>query len=66
LCGDPPLDADSLRELALQLSVDPETLERTVAEFNALVRAGTFEHAALDGLQPTRLVTGSVVGDQTS
>ncbi len=45
----PPLEAGSLRELAAQLTVDPETLERTVAEFNASVRAGAFDHAALDG-----------------
>ena len=45
----PPLEAESIRELAAQLSVDPETLDRTVVEFNASVRADTFDHAALDG-----------------
>ena len=55
----PPIEAPSVRELAARLSVDPATLERTVAEFNASVRPGTFDHAVLDdcrteGLTPPK------------
>ncbi len=55
----PPLQAGSLRELAALLPVDPSTLERTVSEFNASVRPGTFDHAVLDdcrtvGLTPPK------------
>ena len=44
----PPLQADSIRELAGALQLDPAGLERTVAEFNASVRPGTFNLASLD------------------
>ena len=44
----PPVRAQSLRELALAFKLDPAALERTVAEFNAAVRPGTFDHTILD------------------
>jgi tricarballylate dehydrogenase len=44
----PPLRAASLRELAAAFKLDPAALERTVAEFNAAVRPGTFDHTILD------------------
>jgi tricarballylate dehydrogenase len=44
----PPLKADSIRELALQLKLDPAALEKTIATFNAAVRPGTFNHTILD------------------
>jgi tricarballylate dehydrogenase len=55
----PPIQADSLGALANQLGLDAATLERTVAEFNAAVRTGTFNHAVLDdcataGLTPPK------------
>ena len=55
----PPLKAATLRELAAMLGLDPAALERTVAQFNAAVRPGTFDHAILDdcrteGLTPPK------------
>ena len=47
----PPLQAGSIRELAGALQLDPAGLERTVAEFNASVRPGTFNLASLDDCQ---------------
>ncbi len=44
----PPLKAQTLRELAAQLKLDPAALEKTVAEFNAAVRPGTFDHTIFD------------------
>ena len=55
----PPIEADSIREMAAKLELDPGTLEKTVADFNAAVRPGTFDPAALDdcatqGLDPPK------------
>ena len=55
----PPVKAASVRELAAGLSLDAAALEKTVAEFNAAVRPGTFDHARLDdcataGLEPPK------------
>ena len=55
----PPVKAASLRELAAALSLDANTLERSVARFNAAVRPGTFDHTVLDdcatiGLSPPK------------
>ena len=55
----PPVKANSLRELAAALSLDPGTFERTVAQFNAAVRPGAFDHTVLDdcateGLTPAK------------
>ena len=55
----PAIAADSLRDLAGTLGLDPDTLEKTVAEFNAAVRPGTFDHTVLDdcrteGLTPPK------------
>ena len=44
----PPIEADSIAELAAQLELDPASLEKTIADFNAAVRPGTFDHAILD------------------
>ena len=44
----PPIQASSIRELAVALQLDPSALESTVAEFNSAVRPGTFNHAVLD------------------
>jgi tricarballylate dehydrogenase len=44
----PAVQADSIGELARKLDLDPAALERTVAEFNAAVRPGTFDHTVLD------------------
>lgn len=55
----PPLKAATLRELAAILGLDPPALERTVSQFNAAVRPGTFDHSILDdcateGLTPPK------------
>ena len=51
----PPIKADSIRELAEKLELDPDTLENTVAEYNAACRQGEnkdkeFKPEVLDGL----------------
>ena len=55
----PPLRAPSIRELARQLTLDPQALEETVKQFNGAVRPGTFDHTVLDdcrteGLAPPK------------
>jgi tricarballylate dehydrogenase len=55
----PPFTAATIRGLAAELGLDPAALETTVRDFNARVRAGTFDHTALDdcrteGLQPPK------------
>lgn len=54
-----PEQADTIAELAAKLGLDPPALERTVAEYNAAVRTGTFDPNALDdcateGLTPPK------------
>jgi tricarballylate dehydrogenase len=44
----PPVQARTLRELAEALKLDPQAMERTVAEYNAAVRPGEFNHSVLD------------------
>jgi tricarballylate dehydrogenase len=44
----PPIQASSISELAGKLELDPPALERTVTDFNAAVRPGTFDHTILD------------------
>jgi tricarballylate dehydrogenase len=53
------LRAQTLAELAGAFKLDPAALERTVAEFNAAVRPGTFDHTIFDdcrteGLAPAK------------
>jgi tricarballylate dehydrogenase len=55
----PPIEAGSIRELAGKLTLDPDTLEATVNEFNAAVRPGTFDDTILDdcrteGIKPPK------------
>ncbi len=55
----PPIQADTIGELARKFELDPAVLEKTVAEFNAAVRPGTFNHTDLDdcrteGLTPPK------------
>jgi tricarballylate dehydrogenase len=45
----PAIEAPDLRTLALELSLDPGALARTVDEFNAAARPGKFDRDALDG-----------------
>jgi tricarballylate dehydrogenase len=55
----PPIKASSIAELAVKFELDPSELEKTVADFNAAVRPGTFDHRILDdcrteGLTPPK------------
>ncbi len=55
----PAIQAPTIRELAARLSLDPAGLEKTVNDFNAAVRPGTFDHTQLDdcrteGLTPPK------------
>jgi len=55
----PPIGAPSITELAGKLELDPAALEQTVADFNAAVKPGTFDHTILDdcrteGLTPPK------------
>jgi tricarballylate dehydrogenase len=55
----PPYQAGTVRELAQQLTLDPDALEATVNTFNAAVRPGTFDDTKLDdcrteGLTPLK------------
>ncbi|MDA8346777.1 MAG: FAD-dependent tricarballylate dehydrogenase TcuA [Thermaerobacter sp.] len=55
----PPIQAPSVQELAQRLGVDPAAVASTVARFNASVRKGAFDPAALDdcctaGLAPPK------------
>jgi tricarballylate dehydrogenase len=55
----PPIEAQSIGELAKRLNLSPDSLERTVSTFNRAVRPGTFDHAVLDdcrthGLTPEK------------
>jgi tricarballylate dehydrogenase len=44
----PAVEAGSIAELAVKLGLNPVALEKTVADFNAAVRPGTFDHTVLD------------------
>ena len=55
----PPLEADTLGELAQKLELDPAALGNAVAEFNRAVHPGTFDPAELDdcrtvGIKPQK------------
>src|SRR6266536_3326161 len=44
----PPIEGNSIAELAGKLELDPAALEKTVIDFNAAVQPGTFDHTILD------------------
>ena len=55
----PPIAAQSIGELAAKLDLPVEALKKTVDDFNAAVRPGTFDHTVLDdcrteGLTPPK------------
>jgi tricarballylate dehydrogenase len=55
----PPIEASSIRELAVRLELPPDRLDATVAAFNAAVHPGAFDHTRLDdcrtdGLTPEK------------
>ncbi len=51
----PPKAAASIRELAAMLGLRAGTLEATVAEYNAAVQPGAFDHSVLDDCRTTGL-----------
>src|SRR6266851_138562 len=58
-CHAVPIDASSIAELAGKFELDPAALEKTVGDFNAALRPGTFDHTILDdcrteGLAPPK------------
>ncbi len=44
----PPIRAATIAELAAKLELDAAVLEKTVSDFNAAVRPGSFDHTVLD------------------
>jgi tricarballylate dehydrogenase len=44
----PGVKADTLPELAAQLGLDPATFMKTINDFNAACRVGSFDHTVLD------------------
>ncbi|WP_454625145.1 FAD-dependent tricarballylate dehydrogenase TcuA [Bradyrhizobium cenepequi] len=52
----PPIAGDTIAELAGKLELDPAALEKTIAEFNAAVRPGTFDHTILDDCRTEGIV----------
>src|ERR1700750_2729837 len=55
----PPIAGGSIAELAGKFELDPAVLEKTIADFNAAVQPGTFDHTILDdcrteGLTPPK------------
>lgn len=45
----PPIEAQSISEMAAKLELDPKALEETVAAFNKATRPGSFDPGELDG-----------------
>ena len=52
----PPVQANSIRELAIGLELNPDALERTISEYNSSVRIGTFNHSVLDDCRTENLI----------
>jgi len=55
----PPIKASSVLELGRMLELDAATLGKTIAEFNAAIRPGAFDHTLLDdcrthGIEPRK------------
>ncbi|HXD73273.1 MAG TPA: FAD-dependent tricarballylate dehydrogenase TcuA, partial [Vicinamibacterales bacterium] len=51
----PPKAASTIADLARQLDLAPDALERTVAGFNRAITRGTFDHAVLDDCRTSGL-----------
>jgi tricarballylate dehydrogenase len=51
----PPVRAPSIAALATALGLDARAVEKTVAEFNAAVRTGNFDHTVLDDCRTENL-----------
>ena len=51
----PPIEAASIRELALKLELNPSVLEETVIAFNGAVKPGNFDPSSLDDCRTNQL-----------
>jgi len=51
----PPLEANSIGEMAAELELDPSALEETVTAFNTSIQPGTFDASILDDCSTTGL-----------
>ncbi len=54
----PPIEANSIADLALRLNLSPDALEAAVTVFNRAVRSGTFNRDALDDCRTDGLTPG--------
>ena len=52
----PPIEANSIRELAGKLELPAEALEKTVGDFNSAIRQGRFDQTMLDDCHTEGLV----------
>jgi tricarballylate dehydrogenase len=52
----PPISGGTIEELAGKLSLDVSALSRTIVDFNAAVKPGTFNHTTLDDCRTEGLV----------
>jgi tricarballylate dehydrogenase len=52
----PPIAGATIAELATKLTLDPAAVEKTIADFNAAVRPGTFDHTILDDCRTEGLI----------
>jgi len=51
----PAVIANTIKELAEKIGLDPDMLEQTVSNFNNAVQPGDFDHTTLDGLHTSGL-----------
>lgn len=51
----PPIEANSIKELAVKMGLDPSALAKTVSTFNSSIRPGTFDPAILDDCRTEEL-----------
>ena len=51
----PPIEANSISELAAKMDLDPSALEKTVSTFNSSIRSGKFDPAILDDCRTEEL-----------
>jgi tricarballylate dehydrogenase len=52
----PPIEGATIADLASKLTLDPAALEKTIADFNAAVRPGTFDQTILDDCRTEDLI----------
>jgi tricarballylate dehydrogenase len=51
----PPVEAQSITELAIRLKLDPPALEKTVHDFNQTIETGSFDPSGLDDCRTKNL-----------